>query len=165
MALTPQDAQELLRLIPQATFPLPREVFEAFCFNFITVAVEIALFREKNDTQEVFLTYREDPLFSGWHIPGSVIRPNESITETVQRVQDEEFAMEISAPVFHSWHERMKGEKVGDSVRGHEYGFLYTSELVGEARETETEKFFPVNAIPKDLLRVHTRIVQLFGAV
>ena len=47
---------------------------------------ELILVRDK----QVYLTYREDAQWKGWHFPGVNIKPRESLMETAQRIADSE---------------------------------------------------------------------------
>ena len=47
---------------------------------------ELILIRDK----KIYLTYREDKWWKGWHTPGVHIKPRETFMETCQRMADSE---------------------------------------------------------------------------
>ncbi len=150
MTLTPEESKELARLMKKVTFPVTPEVFDAWCEFFTINTVEIALMRNNAaGEREVFLTYRKDNYFDGWHIPGSVIRPGDSVQVVIDRVTKKELEMEISTPTYLRWFEREKGIGKDLCPRGQEISLLFSSELIGEPHEHEHGKFFSFSNLPK----------------
>lgn len=64
----------------------PYDIFEKFMSKVVPVAVELVLIRQG----KVFLTWREDNFFRGWHFPGGFISPRETLIKTCQRIADRE---------------------------------------------------------------------------
>ena len=98
--LTKKEQKELVRLMNKLSFPAPLSVFEAWCRIFGTVCAEIAVIKNKDKNPEIFLTYRKDKFFKGWHIPGRVCIPTEKISNTLRRVYEEEIKMSIAKQKF-----------------------------------------------------------------
>ncbi|MEK7116782.1 MAG: NUDIX domain-containing protein [Patescibacteria group bacterium] len=159
-SLTSQEEKELVRLINKLSFPTPLPVFEAWCQVFGTVCAEVIVIKNKDKNPEIFLTYRKDKFFKGWHIPGRVCIPTEKIGNTIERVCKEEIKMPITKESFFDWFERPFGKNIGESPRGHEFSFVFTAELKGKKRENQIEKFFPLNKLPKNLLPLQIPIIK-----
>lgn len=158
--LTKKEQKELVRLMNKLSFPAPLSVFEAWCRIFGTVCAEIAVIKNKDKNPEIFLTYRKDKFFKGWHIPGRVCIPTEKISNTLRRVYEEEIKMSIAKQKFFDWFERPFGKGMGQSPRGHEFSFVFMAESKNKVRENSTEKFFPLNKLPKDLILSQMPIVE-----
>jgi len=160
--LTLGEQKELIRLMKKMTIPAPLEVFYTWCEVFGIIAAELVLLRYKNGKPEIFLEYRKDRFFTGWHVQGSVELPNERITDTLKRVIKNELQGEVTTPKFFNWFERVKGKKniVGFSKRGHELAFVFIAEPKKMPKETATRKFFPLNKIPKNTIKFHAALIK-----
>ena len=159
-SLTDQEQKELVRLMNKLSFPMPLAVFEARCRVFGTVCAEVVVIKNRNKDAQIFLTYRDDKFFKGWHIPGRVCLPTEKISDTTQRVCKEEIKMKTGKKIFFNWFERPFGSGIGKSPRGHEFSFVFLSELKGKVKEKTTEKFFSLKNLPKDLLLSQKPIIK-----
>lgn len=160
MALTPEESKQLAALMQKVEFPVPVEVFNEWCANFTIGTAEIALFRvnPKTKEKEVFLTYRKDRFFDGWHFPGSVILPGKTVQDTLNKVIKTELgSITITDPKYLTWFERVKGRDEG--LRGQELSLFYISYTEANI-ETEAEKFFSLKNIPKNLIPAHIVVVD-----
>lgn len=162
MSLSEIEQKELLTLMDKLEFPLPSAVFEAWCRVFGNVCAEIAVMRTSNGVHEMLLTYRDDEYFKGWHIPGSIMLPGETIEDTRDRVMRVELSIEPVVSTFIHWFQRMYGTGIGESTRGYELAFLFSidSSRVKDFPMNEKAKFFALDHMPSDLIPNHVRIVD-----
>lgn len=160
ISLTELEQKDLVRLMNKISFPTPLPVFEAWCRVFGTVCAEMIVIKNRDKNPEIFLTYRKDKFFKGWHIPGRVCIPTEEINDTLKRVCKEEIKMLITKEKFFGWFERPFGKGVGECSRGHEFSFVFIAELKGGATENHAEKFFPLNKLPKNLISLQIPIIK-----
>jgi hypothetical protein len=158
--LTEAEVRQLVDLMNKVTFPAPLPVFEAWCRVFGAACAELAVVRQGELGPELFLVYREDKFFKGWHIPGCIHMPHQEFGLTLKRVLDNEIKMDTEIPIFFDWFERPYGHQNGHSARGHEFSFVYTAYLKGESRENENEKFFPFHKLPGDIMHHQIPIVD-----
>lgn len=162
MSLTEEEQFELVRLMHKLKFPVPLPVFEAWCKTFGIVCAEVAVFRDIGNGPEILLIYRKDKFFDGWHIPGCVHLPLECIQDTLRRVLEKEIMVEVDKPIFYKWFERLQGDGDGQSKRGYELSLVFTTNILGEFRENENEKFFPISNLPSNIVKGHIPIVEHF---
>ncbi len=66
--------------------PSPYDIFDKFLSKVVPASQELILIKNK----QIYLTYRKDKWWQGWHTPGGTIRPRETIEETCQRIADNE---------------------------------------------------------------------------
>ncbi len=66
--------------------PSPYGIFDKLLSKIVPASQELVLLRDK----KIFLTYRDDKWWKGWHLPGSNIKPRESLLQTCQRIADNE---------------------------------------------------------------------------
>lgn len=141
-------------------FPLSNDMFNAWCVNFTVACVEIALIRDSANGREIFLTYRRDEFYDGWHIPGAVIQAGEKVEDVINRVARDELGGAQFTPQFFSWFEYLKGTRVGESARGNAISLIFSAEAPEDLRESELAKFFPPSNIPRDLITEHVPVVE-----
>ncbi len=158
--MTEAESQQLVELMYKVRLPAPRPVFEAWCQVFGTIPVEVVVMRAGGNGPEVFLLHRADKFFTGWHLPGCVHLPSESVTTTLERVLETEVEMPVTKPEFFDWFERLGGSHYGQSPRGHELSLVYLVKLSGDVKEGAAAKFFPLTAIPKDLITNQDPIIK-----
>ncbi len=161
MSLTPEESLQLAALMQKVEFPVSQEVFNEWCANFSIGTAEIALFRinPKTKEKEVFLTYRKDRFFDGWHFPGSVILPGKTVQDTLNKVIKSELgSMQMTEPKYLTWFERVKGRD--KEVRGQELSIFHVASTSAEDGETETAKFFALNNIPENLILEHRVVID-----
>jgi ADP-ribose pyrophosphatase YjhB (NUDIX family) len=132
---------------PNLTPGVPRSpygIFEKFMSKTVAVAMEVIIVRDG----KIFLTWRNDKFFRGWHVPGGYIAPRETLIDTAQRIIDREVTglTVTAAKIVHSISHP-------DSVRFHDVSALTVVEVSGDPPETETGRWF--NEEPLDLLDVH----------
>lgn len=160
MSLTKKEEQQLVALMEKVEFPLSEDVFLAWASNFTTSAVELIACKGEGADTKVFLTYREDVYFKGWHIPGTVLLPGESVENALARIEAKELFAEVKDQTFFSWFERKKGTGYGQSPRGQELVLVFKGVASNKIQETDTAKFFLLSQLPPDLLSEHDPVFK-----
>lgn len=158
--LTKNEQNELVRLMKKIEFPAPVEIFNTWHNVFGIVCAELVVLRQKNGIYEIFLEYRNDQFFCGWHIQGRVHFPNEKIMDTLDRVIKEEVRTIVTTPKFFGWFEYPKGNDIGQCERGHAFSFVFISKPKKMPTTNATRKFFPLNQLPKNLLKGHVPVIK-----
>jgi ADP-ribose pyrophosphatase YjhB (NUDIX family) len=117
--------------VPAPRAGLPEELF--LFVSSITPLVNVDLLIQ-DDAGQTLLTWREDDFYGpGWHVPGGVIRFQETAAERIQAVARQELEVEVepdSAPV--AVHEMIDS---GRRERGHSIALLYRCRLLGPLSE------------------------------
>ena len=141
---------------------LPDEVFVLISKLTPLINVDLLI---KNPSGETLLTWREDPLCgSGWHIPGGIIRFQETISERIRKVAETELRSEVIAePVPLSVSEFIIP---GQSHRNHFISLLYQCHLkylppekmyCHDFLSPATGEYAWFDHIPENLLKVHEK--------
>lgn len=105
---------------------LPEEIF--LLISRITPLVNVDLFI-RNDRDETLLTWRDDEQCgTGWHIPGGIVRFQETIGSRIHKVAKRELGVEVffDEPAV-AMHEVIKPFQKN---RGHFISFLYSCALL-----------------------------------
>ncbi len=160
---TEQETREIvhaLHLLSEKGFPVPPEIFDAWCGACITVPIELAVLRVNKDTgkPEVLMVHREDKFFHGWHCPGTVILPGDTEESAVARLLKKEVGATVTIPQFVDRCHVSKGDEPYQNPRGQEVGNLFACFLVGEYYGRGS--FFPLQNPPKYTLDHHKRILE-----
>ncbi len=171
-ALTEQEQAELVRLMGKLTFPLPLEVFYAWSKTFPTTAAELLVMRNIDSMPEVLLTYRKDRFYDGWHVPGSIHRPNEKFEDTIGRVITGEVGLPATTPYgYWRWFQYPIGTGAGESPRGDVISLLFIMETGADNKapgthvvETAEAKFFPLGKMPPDLIPIQIPLMDALKA-
>jgi len=83
---------ELLRKVPK--FPnSPHAVFMELIKISPSVVVEVLL--TNNGGKSIYLTYRRDEYFEGWHTPGGFLGFTENFTEGARRIAKKEIGVDV----------------------------------------------------------------------
>jgi len=109
---------------------LPEPVFRLL--GRITPVVNVDLL-VRNARGETLLTWRQDDLYLGWHLPGGVVRFQEPMTNRVAEVA----RIELGAAVSMSAHPLAVNEIIepGRAARGHFVSFLFECALTSDLDE------------------------------
>ncbi len=89
--LSPKEVRlfkKLLRKTP-ALPNIPEEVFVPLMRKNVPAVVDLAIIRN----HKVLLTHRKDYYYTGWHFPGSLIRPGETFERAASRILSEEVGL------------------------------------------------------------------------
>lgn len=110
---------------------LPDEVFRLVTRLTPMANVDLLI---RNDRRETLLTWRDDELYRGWHVPGGIIRFKERMADRVAEVARLELGASVKiqgAPV--AVNEVIHLER---HARGHFIAFLFECDLTSEPDET-----------------------------
>lgn len=122
----------------------PYDIFLKFMSKVVPSAIKLLIVRDG----KVFLMWREDKFFRGWHTPGSYMAPGETLEQSAQRIMDREVPgiMVISARIVNAVVNR-------DSARFQDLSALTLVEFKGAMEETEKGRWFSEE--PPELIDVH----------
>ena len=110
---------------------LPEELF--LYVSSITPLVNVDLLI-KDDIGRVLLTWREDPYYEpGWHIPGGIVRFQETFTDRIQAVSRIELGATVRADTSPLAIDQ--AIRPSHSVRGHSVSFLFKCTLTSSLDE------------------------------
>src|SRR5579864_4630337 len=114
----------------RAHVPVPRAGLPEALFLFvssITPLVNVDLLIQ-DEAGRTLLTWREDAFYGpGWHVPGGVIRFQETAAERIRAVARQELEVEVEPdPVPVAMHEMIDP---GRRARGHSIALLYRCRL------------------------------------
>ncbi|OGZ15172.1 MAG: hypothetical protein A3J08_02850 [Candidatus Lloydbacteria bacterium RIFCSPLOWO2_02_FULL_51_11] len=142
---------DALKILGEKGFPVPPQVFDAWCGACITVPIELAVLRKASDgTPEVLMIHRDDKFFLGWHIPGSILLPGETEEIVFRRLARKEVIGRISPPQFIDRMHTMKGN---ENSRGQEVSLLFACFF--ENQQSPVGQFFPLHNPPEDTIGEH----------
>lgn len=136
----------LLRGLLERVLPLPKipkDLFLPIMGKVVPVAIEVVLIRDG----EVYLTWRDDEFFRGWHVPGTYICPGEAFLQTAQRCADREMSgiTILDGKVIDTVNHP-------DSPRFHDFSVITVCPFRGEPEQQKGRWFLEW---PEDLIEVH----------
>ncbi len=120
----------------------------------------------RNDAGEVLLQLRSD--FNVWGLPAGAMELGESAWQAVQREVREETGIEVQAAKLFGVYSDPKFTVVypnGDQVQVFAVAFLVTQwrgALTGGDEETLALRFFPLDALPENMLPAHRQTLLDF---
>ena len=119
-----QLVRELEELFPDSRAGLPNELF--FLVSRLTPLVNVDLFIQ-NEQRATLLTWRADAFYTGWHVPGGIIRFKELAADRIRAVARSELgaSVEADAKPF-DVSEKRHAER---DVRGHFISMIYHARL------------------------------------
>ncbi len=155
--LSNNEEKQLVYLLNKLEFPVSEELFQSIMSSFVSVPVELAVFNEKG---HILLIYREDKEYSGFHIPGTVLRNNEKVTDALDRLMASEVKeLKLSKPTSLGWLEINRGVGEYENKSRHEISLLYHSKLEGENTEAK-HNFFEPTKLPENTLPHHKKLIK-----
>ena len=103
MALTPAELDELAALLRRlaaeggALPTTPRPIWDALAGVVPRLAVELFV----REGEAILLTWRDDPQWHGWHVPGGFVGVGESLADAARRIglRELDVALELEAVV------------------------------------------------------------------
>ncbi len=143
--------RELIKLWDKVRWPAPEMLFEAHCKNEIGIAIELCVLRKQKGEWQVLLIYRQDKFFKGWHMPGSLLMPGETIVQVFKRLSHDEIGVAITKPKFVTINEHF-------TRRGYEISLVHTCHLVGKG--IPQGKFFSLDKPPSTTLSTHKEMIR-----
>lgn len=157
MALTQSEVEQLAGLLGKIEWPMPKEVFYALLRCTVSVPIELAVIDDKG---YVLMFYRKDEEYDGYHMPGTVLRDNEDVSNALRRLLASELVgANISAPQNIGWIEIPRGSGHGENPTRHEISLIFLARLHGEYQGKGGE-FFPIHKLPKNTLPHHVTLIQ-----
>lgn len=134
---------EVLKLLPPAPNIPGAEVFRELGKKTVGYYIDFALIRDG----EVYLTYREDEHYLGWHFPGFCRTPETEVIDDCQRAITKELGDDVKILSMQSLH----GEDRVHDPRNHHFSDLMLLEFKGEpfGKEGKGQWF---SAMPEDML-------------
>ncbi len=163
--LTDGEKKELADLLERVdNVQIRGEIWHQLVKKFITVPIELCILDSKN---RVFLAYRKDQEFDGYHLPGTVINDWETVHEAGIRLmkgevmRDAGFKITKLEPI--GWLEVRRGNGPEESRTRNAVSLLHVAKLVGKFKPKEGMGFFPFNDYPKNTLGHHHFLLRRFA--
>lgn len=154
--LTEEEEAQLFILLQKTTWPLSPRIFRALVNITISVPIELAVLNERN---EILMFYRKDGEYDGNHIPGTVLRNNESIPDALARLRTSEVVdSNISNPIDIGHVEILKGNAPGQNPTRHEISLIHVARLIGSYKGSG--QFYPLDQLPENTLSHHRILVN-----
>jgi hypothetical protein len=155
-----ETAARIINRLPRGYLPQP--LFVAVASKIVTPTLELVILKKVNEQTQVLLTKRpdDDKFWPGeWHIPGTVIRSTdtESTYESCfTRILDDELEglVTITKP------SRVSIE-FWEIERGRELDQLFVTNCVNAQEVSDSIRFFPVDALPKNLMSHHREVIEI----
>jgi hypothetical protein len=114
----------------------------------------------------VFMIYRDDGEFKGWHIPGSVWNDWETIPDRRKALVAGEVikdaGLTISDPVPIGWLGVYRGDGPDNSLTRNSCALMHLAHVIGEPTMREGYGFFPLDHLPEDTLSHHKYMLRRF---
>lgn len=161
--LTEVENRQLIELLGRLTWPVPPDVFDAICENFSVTPIELAVVRDGKEGPEIFMIYRNDAYFKGWHITGSIIIPGRTVDFVLKDIITREVDISLAEPHFEfvRFRQAMKGNGPDQSRRSQEVSLIHVLRLPnGTGIPLDAERrFFPLDQLPEDIIAHHVNIL------
>lgn len=162
--LNESDKRELAKLLERAkNTDIKGEIWYQFVKKFITVPVELCVLDKEN---RVFLVYRKDREFDGYHLPGTIVNDWETVHDARLRLMQGEIkndaGFDISYPEPIGWLQVRRGEGEVESPTRHTVALLHIARVEGDFTPQEGYGFYALDDIPKNTLRDHKFILRYF---
>lgn len=124
--------------------PSPFSIFEKYMSKVVPTCIEMALIQDG----DIYLTYREDKYWKGYHFPRTYIGPRETLAQTCQRIADRE------APGIRIITAEIIGCVTGvDNPRFHDASLITRAIFEGKITDNVKGKWFP--EMPDDIIVGH----------
>lgn len=160
MALAPEEIPLLVNLLGKMEWPVPHEVFRALCKYTTTNPIELVIWNGKN---EIFLVYRKDEDYDGYHMPGTVLRDNESVPQAIERLLKNEVPFYVYPAKCIGWRETPRGTGEGEDPTRHQIALLYsTNTLMYKPKiGIPNAGFFHPQSLPTNTLSHHRPLIKM----
>lgn len=157
MALNEKEKQDLVVLLEKIeNTEIRGEIWHQLVKKFITVPVELCILDNQN---RVFLVYRKDREFDGYHMPGSVVNDWETVDEARKRlVRDEVIigaGIEITEPEPIGWMDSPKDAGPTEPSPRHGILLLHIARFHGDFQPRDGMGFYSLDSIPENTLGCH----------
>lgn len=153
--LSVEEEIQLVNFLNRLTWPISKEVFHAWVGKFVTVPIELLVF---NLSGKVLLVPRDDPEYPDcYHLPGTVLRDNETVQDALARLIEDEIGVCVSVPDSKGWFEFTRGPSLDQNPTRHEISLPFVCQWMGPM--PEKGKFFSLDKLPKNLLDHHKILI------
>lgn len=157
MALNEQEAQCLVDMSKKIEWPLLKEVFHALVSVVVTVPLELCVL---DSQMRALMFYRKDSEYNGYHLPGTVLRNDDTILKALSRlIQNELAGYKITQPENIGWIEVLMGDREGQDPGRHQISLIFIARL-DESALVKSGVFFHLDALPSDILTHHRMILE-----
>jgi hypothetical protein len=165
MALNQEEKLQLTILLEKAvSTDIRGSLWHALVKIFPTVPIELIVLNERN---EVFLVYRDDFEFKGWHHPGSVWNAWETIPERREKLVSGEltknFGVTVTKPQPIGWMGVYRGiEEDGPNSNPTrvECSLVHIAYLTSVFINQQGASFFSLDDLPDNTLAHHKYILR-----
>jgi ADP-ribose pyrophosphatase YjhB (NUDIX family) len=124
-----EPIEKIEAAVPDPRQGLPQPVFRLVCRLTPMVNVDLLI---RNERSETLLTWRDDGLYLGWHVPGGIVRFKERMADRIAAVA----RLELDTAVTVNGAPLAVNEIITDwAVRGHFISFLFDCALVDPPSE------------------------------
>lgn len=159
VTLTKKSTGMLINLLGKLKWPLEKDVFHALMPRITSIPIELCVLDREN---RVLTFYRKDDEYDGHHMPGTVLRDNENVSQTVKRlIQSELVGGDVTAPKNIGWTEIPRGNGRGENPTRHEISLLFITHL-SSTYHGGGGVFSPFDALPDNILPHHRVLVEKF---
>lgn len=149
----------LIGEIEQSARGIDSRIFHAILLKFPSVPIELVVLDQEN---RVLMFYRKDHEYDGFHMPGTVLRNNETVPQAVDRLlQSEVVGAGIISVENVGVTEISRGTKCGENPTRHEISILYLARL-GRSYAGNGGIFSPMDDLPENTLPHHRVLVEKF---
>ncbi len=156
--LTTAEEITLIELLGKMKWPISKDVFHALMPKVVSVPLELCTLDQEG---RVLMIHRTDPEYTGYHMPGTVLRDNEDVPTALTRLIHEELSgSPVATPKNIGWVEVKRGTGEGEDQGRHQISLLYLTHIEGAYRGKG--EFFPLDAIPDDTLSHHKMLAEKF---
>ena len=164
MSLNDSEKKQLASLLEKIdNTEIRGEIWHQLVKKFITVPVELCIL---DDMNRVFLVYRKDREFDGYHMPGSVVNDWETVDEAVLRLIRQEITeavgIEITEPESIGWIDSPREATRREPSPRHGILLLHIARFHGEFTPREGMGFYSLDELPPNVLGCHLFALEFF---
>ncbi|MDQ3017021.1 MAG: NUDIX domain-containing protein, partial [Bacteroidota bacterium] len=130
--------------------------------KFITVAIELCILDDQN---RVFLVYRKDKEYDGYHMPGTVVNDWEGVLDAKKRLVEGEVAIQgltITDPQPIGWLEVQRGNGPHTDHSRHGLSLLHVAHFSSTFVPKNGAGFYSFDALPKNTLISHRYLLKIY---
>lgn len=137
------------------------EIWHQLVQKFVTVSVIFCVLDKKGD---VFLSYRKDREFDGYHLPGATVNDWETIDQARQRLIEGELIRDAGVEVGETkpigWVEVTRG--IDDNPTRHAVVLMYIAYTKNNVPQKAGSGFYPLDTLPSNILGCEKRVLTFF---
>ena len=155
--LTANQERRLIELLDKVKQPYSTELFEALARRLPVIGLEAVVLREFDGRLEVLMTARPDndliAKWAGkWHIPGTILRNEETIEDGFLRLGEREFGATLVNIRFVYLHFPRGGDRTSNLQLVHVADIAESQPRLGT--------WFDVEELPEKLIDGHRQIIS-----